>query len=287
MSGFEQITNEDKTKIASDFILHAPPGEFSEVFNDVRILINDDNLLKEGAGAAFARYNKDQFTPVTVDGADKPCLITPFNETPNGTFLDPCSKQVFKYDHLRKEARDPEPASVDQAAEPWRSALEQCVADYTKEHYPNGNSTVFGKSADKKINLVACIENHMFQPHNYWNGRWRSQWSLNFDPSGGSVEAVGLIKVQVHYYEDGNVQLVSHKEVKIPLEVTTAEATAAELLKGIKNEEYTYQRTLGEDYLTMSDTTFKALRRQLPITRAKFNWKQPLHYDIGKNLNQK
>ena len=47
---------------------------------------------------------------------------------------------------------------------------------------------------------------------NYRNGRWRSVWTVQLE--SGRAEVSGLLKVQVHYYEDGNIQLVSSKEIK-------------------------------------------------------------------------
>ncbi|KAJ8302301.1 hypothetical protein KUTeg_021288 [Tegillarca granosa] len=138
----EPISDKEKVNIVSDFILHAPPGEFNEVFNDVRILVNDDNLLREGASGAFAQYNKDQFTPCKIEGSNESCLITEHGDLGSNRYLDPRSKQSFK------------------------------------------------------------------------NGRWRSQWSVTFPESGGKVEMTGVLKVQVHYYEDGNVMLTEQQAAK-------------------------------------------------------------------------
>ena len=70
----------------------------------------------------------------------------------------------------------------------------------------------------------------------YRNGRWRSKWSLGFSQGQNECQLTGLIKVQVkckhriqsilnlslfqvHYFEDGNVQLVSSKDITETIEI--------------------------------------------------------------------
>lgn len=106
----------------------------------------------------FAQYNKDQLTPCKVNGGIT--LVTEYSDLGNGRFLDPRSKQSFRFDHLKREASDFQPAQVDQLVEQWRTAMQESLDNYVSAHYRNAACAVFGTREDGNVRVNLCIESN-------------------------------------------------------------------------------------------------------------------------------
>jgi capping protein alpha len=84
--------------------------------------------------------------------------------------------------------------------------------------------------------------------------------------------------VDVHYYEDGNVRLLTTKPIS---ERVSGGGNAADVVRQIASMEKKYQEELNLAFTALSEGAFKGLRRQLPITRQKIDWDKISNYRVS------
>jgi len=155
-----------------------------------------------------------------------------------------------------------------------RKGLLKSLKTHGSEHYTKYNTGVYPTNDDSQIALLTVASK--YSPSNYWNGRWRS--SYLYTPSSSTL--TGTIAVDVHYYEDGNVRLLTTKQVSSKV----GGGSAADVVKAIAQAEKAYQEDLNKAFGGLAEGAFKSLRRQLPITRQKIEWEKISGYRLGQDI---
>ena len=312
----ERKMGDSKSDIVMTLLKDAPPGQAKEVFADVRTLVGDDALVAECAERAFAAANLENFAQASYsrdsedssEGKQSKFLISKHGDLGSGDFLDPRTKSVVAFNHVELKCSNvrPAPAALEcEATRSHRERLEAAVLAYAEETYPEGTASVYapkGKGPGGAGDLVACIASCISKPASFWSGRWTSEWTVSaeFEEEGsgkvrmkaGTCTLKGKCAVHTHYYENGNVQFRSSREFspKIaapqPKDGDAAASLAAAIVKAVAEAEAGYQDELQDSLRDFSDTTFKDLRRQLPITQVTFPWKSGAA-SLASELNRK
>ena len=143
-----------------------------------------------------------------------------------------------------------------------RKSLTKSLSTHASEHYPNASVGVYPTDNDSTIALVLVSNKY----------RWRSIYT--FDPSSSSLS--GEIKVDVHYFEDGNVRMLTSK----PVSISVSSSSASDIVRQIAAAEKKYQQDLNSAFTNLSEGAFKGLRRQLPVTRQKVEWEKISGYRV-------
>ena len=96
----------------------------------------------------------------------------------------------------------------DRNLESKRGALQTALDAYIGTFYKADDSAagVYARSGA----LVVVISSEKPNLRSYWAGRWTSTWSVKW---GSNVEVTGEIKIQAHYFEDGNIQLHTNRPI--------------------------------------------------------------------------
>ncbi|XP_053319751.1 F-actin-capping protein subunit alpha-2-like [Spea bombifrons] len=276
MSSTQSLPRNQRIQAALNLLMQAPPGEFNNVFSDIRVLFNDDVALYKEVKRLCDKYNKDNIIPIHLNGHH--VLITRHNEVKKNRFFDPHSRLMFTFNHFTKKASDFKPVLVGSKQEAeherWRHAFQESLDDYVKNHYPSGVCNVYCNTLLRKRGIVVCIEAHDHNTSAFWNGLWTSEWTLPL--SLPTTKVAGCIKLQANYYEGGSIHLSTCHTFEETLCLNGIKEAANRLVEIVKKSDNTIQAALIEEYNSFSHTSLKAMRRQLPVTRSTLDWNKIL-----------
>jgi len=276
----EGASAESKLNIATYFIMSSPTGEADDVVADVGKLVADPKTLTKDATVGILKdYNCEQLVWAAdpEDAKGPSILVSSYGQVGDNLYVDPNTGRVLKFDHVKRkftEVTDKKQKLEGDVAK-YRAAVQKSVDDYLTKQYKSGKVAAAVYGADNGT-LTICITAKNVNLSNFWTGGWRSVYTISVGKKG-STELKGNIKVQVHYFEDGNVQLHTNIDPKTNVTVADEDATGTAVSKALMKLETDFQANLEEMYVNMHRTTFKAMRRFLPISRQPMVWSAAAH----------
>lgn len=266
---YEEISDEEKLKIATHFLLSSPAGEIKELVNDVKNIIPSSVLNEDSIKSIFRTHNIDQQTLGETTNGDV-MLVSKHGEIDDNHYVDPRAGKIYGYNHVTQswEVSDERSADINDSVEEQRASVQSAMDDYI--------STQYKASADAKAacavystsegNLVVCLTGVATNLRNWWSGSWKGEYMITL--SGSSCSITGQVDLLAHYFEDGNVQMNTQKKYNADDVSFSGDAIVAQ----IQEWENALQASLETMYTGMSNQTFKDMRRILPVTYTKFDW---------------
>ncbi|KAM9276336.1 LOW QUALITY PROTEIN: F-actin-capping protein subunit alpha-3 [Cariama cristata] len=267
----QELHKPEKVSICS--LLHqSPPGEFGQVV-DLPALAQDDKLVRQEAACVRVCHNKNDFTPIQINGHT--VLLTHHNSLEGNRFFNPQDKFSFEFDHLCGATSKPQLHGVMlDEGELWQ-ALHKGLKAYVSCCFPVGNCCVFKKSRGKRQLFVACMEAHQYQLSNH-NSLWKSDWTCALTPF--TTHVIGIFLLQIHCFRDASLHVTVSKSVSETLNVIDQSQFATDFVKFVKAEDTKFHIAILENIQALSEDIWeKNLWRKLPVTHIFMNWNKLLN----------
>lgn len=275
----EQTTDEQKLQIATYFIMSTPVGEVDFVVQDTSKLVADKSIFgEEQITRILQDYNVEHTTAAATPTGHK-CSVSSYGMVSPNEFLDPKSGDVLTFDHTRREFTgvSEKKVSVPSEKNAMRALIQTKIDDYIADKYKpkKACATVYVDPLTDNYTVVVAGVNTKISA--YWTGGWYSNFVVDLSNRSSKIELKANIKLHVHYFEDGNVQLHSARKKDVILKDGDDDDVASKIVKAIDAIESEYYNGMLHMYVDLHKKTFKSMRRFLPISKQPMEWNIHAH----------
>ncbi|CAM9749489.1 unnamed protein product [Ascophyllum nodosum] len=270
----DPVSDDEKLAIAKHMLMSSPPGQFWDVLADVRKLL-PEGLLDDARAAEVAKaYNAQE--GVIVEVGDHCCVLAPEGAVGVAGFKDSWGGGEFTVDHVAaqmigEDGNGDGDVTADPALEEQRQALQDELEAYRASFFSGAEKSAACVFAAGENTLVAYVSAHKHNLRNWWSGLWSGRYTIRVGE--GSADVCGKTSVRGHYFEDGNIQLQTSKDLS-PKDLTFSDpqSLAKAVTKFIRESESALHEGLEDMYEKMSHVTLRNMRRAKPITADSFTW---------------
>ena len=104
------------------------------------------------------------------------------------------------------------------AADGLKQAVASALNTYVDSDFKAGSTlpTVF-VDGEADVTIRVHLSCHNLSLKNFWGGEWLSTWDVAHELSSNAFQLVGKIRVNNHYFEQGNIQFQLAKNFKDPV----------------------------------------------------------------------
>merc|ERR1712216_446026 len=136
-------------------------------------------------------------------------------------------------------SRDATPEECPTAMKSKRVVLQATLTDYVENNYEKSGAGGVVTEADGRLSVN--ISAQVIKYSAYWSGRWKSEWTIQFDGAKATVE--GTICVMAHYYEKGTCRCTTSRMSRVPISRRRLTKTLQRTLSRISREHKTRFKT--------------------------------------------
>jgi capping protein alpha len=243
-------------RLATGFLVNAPPGEFESVAADLEGLTGNAKLVKAARDAAYLLWAQSHALLVPLDGNN--VLVADEARVSETAYINPYTQTLFKFDSSTKKFK----STNDHApkSSPIRAQLQQLFVDYARTAY---KATVGVGVYEVKNVFIILLRSSSVSTKNFRTGNLIARYKLK---SSGKLH--GTIQVTQHYFETGNV--MCHQGSKLKTTVTVGDL--GEVVAKVKAFENEWLRDYVEAFTWLFNEGTPKLRRKLPVSGTKINW---------------
>lgn len=247
---------------AEHLVVNAPPGEFDDCIHALSGFVSDPKIAQAAKAAYLEKWMVANCLPVQV--GDKTAMLCEEASLGNGKYIEPNSMKTFRYNFEDRKAVELNDDPIQSTS--LREVIQSTIQKFSSTTLRNGCCGVYDSSEGVSI----IMSGSSISKENFRTG----SLLMRFTYHEGHLK--GSISLHAHFYENGNAMGSQTSEYDEQVSGADEGQIASNILKKISTMYNDWTTKMANGFELLKSEGLNILRRRLPKTQTKVNWRQEI-----------